>query len=132
MKTLIQKIKFIPKDYFSLYDLKKISNLKENSLKVTINRLVKSGELIKLGAKLYTTDVSRVDWEKLACEIYQPSYLSFEYALAVHNILSQQPVHLTLATTKRSKTIELSIKNIFYHHLKPKLFWGYKIYHKTF
>jgi predicted transcriptional regulator of viral defense system len=126
MISLIQKIKSIPKDFFSLSDIKKISHLKDDSLKVAINRLVKSKKLIKLGHKLYTVNISNVDFEKLACEIYQPSYLSFEYALAIHNILSQKPVHLVLATSKRTKNVAVLDKNIFYRHISPEIFWGYQ------
>lgn len=126
MPKLIQKINNIPQSYFSLNDLRKISHLNDNSLKVAINRLVKSGQLFKLGHKFYTQNVSKIAWPQLACKIYQPSYLSFEYALGIHNILSQRPIHLTSATTKRTKQVDIYDKTIFYHHLRPALFWGYK------
>ncbi|MFH1413209.1 MAG: hypothetical protein ABIG10_04300 [bacterium] len=126
MTKLIKKIKTIPKDYFSLNDLKKISNLSKASLKVAVNRLVKNNELIKLGNSLYAHDISKLDLEKLSIEIYQPSYLSFEWVLAKNNILSQKPYHLTLATNKRSKKVIINKNIIIYHHLKPRLFWGYK------
>lgn len=128
MSKLLNTIKKIPKGYFSLNDLKKISPLTEASLKVSLNRLVKSKHIVKLGHKLYALNISNIDWDKLSCEIYAPSYISFETALAYHNILSQQPLHLTLATPKRSKVISALDKNIIYHHLKRELFWGfYKI-----
>lgn len=127
MNKLTDIIKKIPKSYFSLKDLKKVSSLKETSLKVALNRLVASGKLIKLGHQLYTGDVGRINLEQLACAIYTPSYLSCETALAYYHILSQQPLHLTLATTKRSKVISVADKNLIYHHLKPTLFWGSQI-----
>lgn len=126
MSKLINQIKKIPKNYFSLNDLKKISLIKEASLKVALNRLVKTDQLIKLGNKLYTLDDSKIDWNKLACEIYAPSYLSFETALSYHNILSQQPLHLTLATLKRSRVIAILNKSLIYHHVKEEIFWGYQ------
>lgn len=132
MKNLIAQVELIPKDHFTLNDLRKISSLQEASLKVAINRLVKSGKLIKIGSGFYTADIVKIDWEKLACEIYAPSYISLEYMLGVCNVLSQKPVHLTLITSKRTKTVKLKDKNIFYHHLKPELFWGYSEYRKTF
>jgi len=125
MSRLAQEIKKIPKNYFSLNDIKKISFLKEASLKVALHRLVKKGELTKLGNKLYTLDLLEIDYEKLACEIYNPSYVSFASALAYHNILSQKPVHISLATSKRTKHITIENKDIYYHHIQPRLFWGY-------
>ncbi len=126
MTKLLEKIKSISKNYFTLTDLKKIGILSEASLKVSINRLIKRKELSRLTRGVYTTDITKVDWEQLACEIYHPSYLSFEWILAKYGILSQQPINLTLATSNPTKKIETVDNIIFYHHLQPDLFWGYE------
>ena len=126
MTKLLEKIKSILKNYFTLTDLKKIGILSEASLKVSINRLVKKKELFRLIRGVYTTDITTVDWEQLACEIYHPAYLSFEWVLAKYGILSQQPINLTLATSNPTKKIETVDNAIFYHHLQPDLFWGYE------
>lgn len=125
MTKLIQKIKNIPKSYFSFTDLKKISELSDESLKVAISRMIKNGEIIKLRKGVYALDISKISWENFAVEMYSPSYLSFEWALARHNILSQKPINLTLAVAKRSKKIITPQNIIIYHHLQPKLFWGF-------
>jgi len=125
MTKLIQKIKNIPKSYFSFTDLKKISDFSDESLKVTISRMIKNEEIIKLRKGIYTLDISKINWESFAIEMYSPSYLSFEWSLARHNILSQKPVNLILATTKRSKKITTPQNIIIYHHLQSKLFWGF-------
>lgn len=125
MTKLIQKIKSIPKSYFSFTDLKKISDLSDESLKVATSRMIKNREIIKLRKGIYTLDISKISWENFAIEIYSPSYLSFEWVLAKHNILSQKPVNLTLATAKRSRKIITPQNVIIYHHLQPKLFWGF-------
>lgn len=126
MSKLAKQIKNIPKSYFSLNDIKKISILSEGGLKVAVSRMVKRGELTNLARGIYANDEAKVDWEKLAVEYYIPSYLSFEWALSKYNILSQQPLQFALATTQRSKTAEIGEKTITYHHLKKELFWGYK------
>ena len=125
MTKLIQKIKSIPKNYFSFVDLKKISNLNDESLKVAISRMIKNREIIKLRKGIYALDISKINWENFVIEMYSPSYLSFEWALAKYNILSQKPVNLTLATNRRSKKIITPHNIIFYHHLQSKLFWGF-------
>lgn len=126
MKKLIEKIKNIPKGYFSLADIKKISSEKEGSLMVALSRLVKNGQILRLRKNFYALDFVKVDLEKFAIETYYPSYLSFEWALSWHNVLSQKPSNVTLATTKRSKKTILFGKNLIYRHLKPNLFWGYQ------
>lgn len=126
MKKLALELKKIPKDYFTLNDVRKISRLSEGSLKVAVHRMVKRGELVKLGGRLYTLVSTGIDYERIACEVYNPSYVSFESSLSFHNILSQKPIHITLATVNRPKRITLGDKDIIYHHLQKKLFWGYE------
>ncbi|MCD6096832.1 hypothetical protein J7J60_00610 [bacterium] len=126
MKKLAERIKSIPKTYFYFADIKKITNLSDKSLKVALNRLVKDKKLIRITRGVYTININKVDWQSLAVEIYYPSYLSFEWALSYYNIMSQKPIHLTLATINRSKTIKTSQRNLIYHHLQERMFWGYK------
>ena len=125
MSKLKEKIKTIPKAYFTLMDIKKVTSMDVNSLRVSMNRLVKNGEIERILRSVYSFDSSLVDWEKMACEIYRPAYVSFESALAIHNVLSQKPMHITLATSNRSRKINFGNKIAAYHHLKEDLFWGY-------
>jgi predicted transcriptional regulator of viral defense system len=99
--------------------------MNENSLRVAVSRLIKAGEIIKLIKGYYCLNNIELALEKIALEIYEPSYLSFEWALGHYNILSQKSYSLTLATTKRAKQINVNGRNIAYHHLGLKLFWGY-------
>lgn len=126
MKKLIQKINNIPKPYFSFSDIRKIAGMEDASLKVSLSRIVKRGELIRLSKGIYAVDAFKMDWEQFAGETYSPSYISFESALARYNILSQQPASIILATTRRGKIMELKEKTIIYRHIMPRLFWGYE------
>ena len=125
MSKLLKEINNIPKTYFSLKDLSKISNLEKDSLKVAISRAVKAGEIIRLVNGLYAKNINDVSWENLAINIYSPSYVSFESALNHYNILSQQSVSLTLATDKRRKDLNIHNHSIVYRHIKSNLLWGY-------
>ncbi len=125
MQKLIQKINKIPKAYFSFSDIRKIADMEDASLKVSLSRMVKRGELIRLLKGIYAVDAFKIGWEQFAGETYSPSYISFESALARYNILSQRPANIILATTKRSKTMKLKEITIIYRHIKPQLFWGY-------
>lgn len=87
--------------------------------------MIKSKQIIKLSKGIYTLDISKISWKSFAVEMHSPSYLSFEWVLARHNILSQKPANLTLATAKRSRKIITPQNVIIYHHLQPKLFWGF-------
>ncbi|MEI8104193.1 MAG: hypothetical protein WCG84_04830 [Candidatus Moraniibacteriota bacterium] len=126
MNNLKEKIKRIPKAYFTIGDVRKISSNTPESIRVAMNRLVASGEVERLERGVYSREGSRVDWDLYACERYAPSYISFESALARHHILSQQPAHIVLATTNRTKESIAQGKEIFYRHIKKDLYWGWK------
>lgn len=125
MSKLLTKINSIPKKFFSLTDLSKISDLEKNSLKVAISRAVKDEKIIKLVNGFYAKNINDIPWENLAINIYSPSYISFESALSYYNILSQQTASLTLATNKRRKNIEIHNQSIVYRHIRNDLFWGF-------
>ena len=126
MEKLMEKINKIPKGYFSFSDLRKISALDDDSLRVAISRLLKSGKITGLVKGIYAVDTAQISWERFAVENYAPSYLSFEWALGRFNILSQKTYGLTLATTRQTKKISVPARVIIYRHVKPELFWGYK------
>jgi predicted transcriptional regulator of viral defense system len=100
--------------------------MSDNSLKVSINRLLKAGKLIRLARGYYALDYSRVNLEHFSVNYYAPSYLSFEWALAYYGILSQQSLALTLASVKRRKNLEIGSVSLVYRQVQAKNFWGYK------
>ena len=125
MNSLLKKINNIKKSYFNFADLRKISALDDESLRVTVSRMIKSGKIKKLSKGYYCLSGAILDLPKIAVEIYAPSYLSFEWALGQNGILSQKSYSLTLATTKRAKQTSLEETNIIYRHLQSNLFFGY-------
>ncbi len=127
MNKLLTQINKIPKKYYSLTDLKKVSQLGGESLKVALSRLIKNNLLFKLAPAMFTVDPSLVDWEKFALEAYGPSYLSCEWILAKNGILSQKTYSPTMVTSKRSRVIKNENMVLIYHHLKPELFFGYTL-----
>jgi len=124
-KEFLDKLKKINKDYYTLNDLAKISQQRREVLKVIIYRLVKSGKLIRIQRNFYILPEKVSEIEKIANQIYHPSYLSFESALALWGILSQIPYNLTFATILKSKSLIFENRKIEYRKLKKELFFGY-------
>lgn len=122
---LLQILRDLNKSYFTVADLEKVLDLGRNSLYVLLNRLVKNGTLIRLKRGVYQPEFQILELEKVANELYYPSYLSFESALSRYGILSQTPYVLTFATTKTTKKLNLARKEVEYRQLKDKLFFGY-------
>ena len=125
MSNLIKKINKIKKSYFTFSDLRKITSLDDESLRVSVSRMIKVGEIRKIIKGYYCLPSAILDLPKIAVEIYTPSYLSFEWVLGQEGILSQKSYSLTLATTKRAKQTSLEETNIIYRHIKENLFFGY-------
>ena len=70
---------------YSFDDLKiKFSNYAK--IKDKISREVQAGRLIQIARGLYETD-AETSGKYLAGLIYGPSYLSFDYALAVYSLI---------------------------------------------
>lgn len=124
---LLQILKGFNKPYFIVADLEKILVMSRSVLYVTLNRLVKSGVLVRLRRGVYQPEFQSLELEKTANELYYPSYLSFESALSRYGILSQIPYSLTFATTKITKKLSLAGREVEYRQLKDELFFGYAL-----
>jgi predicted transcriptional regulator of viral defense system len=125
--NLIEKLESFGKPYFNLADLEKILGLERRSLYVTLSRLTKAGVLRRLRRGVYELSLRPTDIEKVANQIYYPSYLSFEAALARYGIIAQIPYVLTFATAKRSKKLSIRQTVVEYRQLKKELFFGYRL-----
>lgn len=127
MNPLIKQLRHIPKSYFTIADIDKVSKLNRESLRVAIHRLVKNGDLVRISKGIYHFPERELNIEALACELGYPAYLSLEWALAHHAaILHQLPYTLELMTLGRSQSITLAGQMVKYHHLQRSLFWGYQ------
>ncbi|HCC84637.1 MAG TPA: hypothetical protein DEP87_03060 [Candidatus Pacebacteria bacterium] len=115
------------KSYFTVADLQKILSITGRSIYVTISRLIKSGALVKLNRGIFQVESQTNQVEQTANQLYYPSYISFESALAIHGILSQQPFEISLATTQRSKHLILGDQSVVYHQVKPVYFFGFTL-----
>ena len=129
MKTLnfIKKLQNFSRDYFTIADLEKITGLARPSLRVALSRFTKQGVLVRLKRGIYALESSSLKIEKIANQLYYPSYLSFESALSYYGILSQIPYTQTFATTKPPKRFTLGETEIEFRQLKKELFFGYTL-----
>ena len=124
---MLQKIMKLRKEYFNVPDLEKIFRQKRATLYVTLNRGVKEGWLRRLKTGIYQLSSASANMEKIANQIYYPSYLSFESALAKYGVLSQIPYTLTFATCQRTKNMTVRGSAVVFRQLKKELFFGYKL-----
>lgn len=90
------------------------------------------GYIIKLAKTVYCfPDFCRTEMHlfRVANKLYPPSYVSFETALAFHNLIPEAVMQLKSATTRKTYSSETEIGNFEYKNIKEKLFFGYAIRH---
>lgn len=119
---------------FTLDDLASMETDKAY-LRILLSRQVKSGkvERLKKGtyvAKEYLDSVEKsgrlpVYAEFLAGVLYEPSYLSLEYILHQHNVITESPVAVTAVTRRKTASFSTFFGAYKYHSISPALFTGY-------
>ncbi|OGM27001.1 hypothetical protein A3D00_01870 [Candidatus Woesebacteria bacterium RIFCSPHIGHO2_02_FULL_38_9] len=124
--NLIRKLRSLDRGFFTVSDLEKIFGYGREILKVTIYRLVKEGILIRLKRGVYQLEFNPVNVEKIANQIYYPSYLSFEGALSRYGILSQIPYTQTFATPRKSKKMIIMGIEAEFTQIKKELYYGFR------
>jgi predicted transcriptional regulator of viral defense system len=90
----------------------------------------KKGYLIKVKRGYYCFGERKIGEHFLyftANKIYSPSYISMESALAFYNLIPEGVFTITSVTTNNTAGYDTSIGTFEYKHLKPLLFFGYKL-----
>lgn len=125
---------------FSLDDLTTVEKNK-HYLKILFSRYAKAGKVIRLKKGLYVTKAYFDKTEKtgqtsfylefIAHLLHQPSYLSLDYVLYEHNILTEIPRNFTLITKYKTTHLANRFGNFFYHKIQDKLFSGFEVNKKN-
>lgn len=123
---LIEKTGNLDKEVFTAKDLKKLFP-EESNLKTAVKRLKDAGVIASAARGVYFLRGKSLNIEKLATQIYYPSYISFESALAAYGIMNQGLYQITLATTRHSKKLKLAGTTCEYIKIKESLFFGFML-----
>lgn len=95
-----------------------------------LDRWEKKGYLKKLKRGFYCFSNQNVDRDFLfytANKIYPPSYVSLETALKYYGLIPEEIFHITSVSTKKTANFDAQNYNFSYRHIKPKLYFGYKL-----
>ncbi|MFH1363289.1 MAG: hypothetical protein ABIH45_03635, partial [Candidatus Omnitrophota bacterium] len=103
MRNVYETLLASEKRFLSSREVGRLLNLKPANRKVTLSRLTKQKILRRLRRDLYEIALKPSDVLEAANSIYQPSYLSFTYALGKLGILNQIAYEIEFATPKRTK-----------------------------
>lgn len=120
-EELLKKRLFI----FTPYDFERAFKLPRYKAKYFLEKESDTGLFLRLKRGLYSLKTDLPSEEEIANRLYQPSYISFEYALAYFNILPEMPYSVTSATTKPTRTFIVGNKAFSYFTIKKNAYTGY-------
>lgn len=95
-----------------------------------LDRWEKKGYLKKIKRGFYCLSTQNLTESFLfhaANKIYAPSYISLEMALRYYNFIPEEVFQITSVGTKKTANFSTCIGNFNYRHIKPSLYWGYKL-----
>lgn len=105
--------------------LSRLSGLRNFTLRKALLRAEEKGLVERVGPGLYFNRFGRVSLEELAMTLGKPCYISFESALSMYGVISQEPLVLTCATTRKPQRKFTPLGEIVFRHTALKRFWGY-------
>ena len=95
-----------------------------------LNRWTKKGLLIRLRRGMYVLNrhdrKATADINYIANRLYEPSYVSLEYALNFYGLIPELVKNVTSVTTRKTNIFRNELGIFSYSHLKPKAFRGFK------
>lgn len=111
-------------------DFSRIFQSSRLQTKYFLEEETKQGFFVRLKKGLYALKTDLPTEQEIANCLYQPSYISFEYALAFYNILPEMVYQVTSVTTKPTRVFTLDDKVFSYFKIKDKAYTGYRFVDK--
>ncbi len=122
----VNKIFQSRKTFFTNLEIKQLLEISSaRTLENIIRKLTQEKVLIFLEKGKYMLASKQASDFEIAQFFYNPSYISFETALNYHGVLSQFPLEITSATTKKRASKEFDGKIYSYSKIKTNIFTGY-------
>ena len=121
------------KNHFRDSAILSVSDIRKMEPDFDVRRLVewqKKGYIKKIIRNFYVfSDQSLTEPAlfMIANNIYSPSYISFEMALAHYQLIPESVYGVTSAATKKTTVLGTPLGDFIYRSLKPELFFGYTL-----
>ncbi len=116
--------KAINKPYFNWQDIK-LNKLEVFNYQLPLWRKRGYIEKIKRGLYVFSDEKESITPERISFLLYEPSYISLEYALGHYGFIPEIVCAITAATPRTTRKFSNVFGNFTYRHIKPNLFFGY-------
>lgn len=91
-----------------------------------LHRYAKSGFIVRLKRGLYAFPDALPPDVYIANTLYEPSYVSLEFALSYHGVIPETVYTITSITTKATRRFEFGGKVFIFRRVKKQAFTGYE------
>jgi len=112
---------------FTQLDFENIFQVTPTRAKYFLESQTDEGLLTRLKRGIYALKTDLPSAEEIANALYKPSYISFDYALALYKILPEMPYAITSATTKPTRDLVSDGRAYSYFTIKTEAYTGYKL-----
>ncbi len=136
-KQIVSLVATLPS--FGAADLAPVGE-KQAYLNIVLSRQAKRGILVRLRKNLYVARSYLDNTERrgvfsdyvefAANRLYPPSYLSLDYVLHEHNMLTEVPQNITSMALRKTERFSNDLGNFIYHKIREELFLGFKVVKK--
>lgn len=121
----IDLINKITDPIFSIQDLA-LMGIKIYPYQLSLWSQKKYIQKLKNGLYVVSERSKNLKMETIAFNLYQPSYISLEWALFKYGLIPEIVFNPTSVTAKTTRTFKNSFGLFSYRHLKKELFFGYR------
>jgi len=133
MAKLVNRADFVAKIkakkivLFSPRDVQTIFGVSKVAASFLLHRYKKGGTIVRIKRGLYSFPDALPPELYLANKLYNPSYVSREFALSYHGIIPETVYEITSVTTKATRRFETVGKIYSYRRIKKTAFTGYTV-----
>ena len=110
---------------FSATDVRRLFGVSKVAASFLLHRYTTKGYIVRVKRGLYAFPDSLPPDLFLANNIYEPSYVSLEFALSYHRVIPENVYEITSVTTKATRRFEKLGKVYSYRRIKKSAFAGY-------
>jgi predicted transcriptional regulator of viral defense system len=109
---------------FTPLEFKRVFKITDEQSFNFLKYYTKKGLFERLKNGIYTLATDVPSELLIANKLYQPSYISFEFALSFHHVIPEMVYTITSATTKPTRFLEALGKSYKYYRIKKQAYLG--------
>lgn len=110
---------------FSAFDVHKIFPISDTAATFLLYRYTQKKFITRAKRGLYVFPDALPPDLYLANKLYEPSYISLEFALSYHRVIPENVYEITSITPKATRRFEILGKAYSYRRLNKRMFTGY-------